>query len=103
MTNTIQSATHDINTAFGISIENYFLTTPPPQRSVQDKQTGPPIWAMMGTILLIIMRDKGFGLDAILYFSQWVLVISGLAFVHDTYIINATKSVNTRGEDLIQE
>ena len=29
MTNTLQSATHDINTAFGISIEKYFPTTLP--------------------------------------------------------------------------
>ena len=35
MTNTLQSATHDIATAFGISIDKYFPTTPPHQGSGQ--------------------------------------------------------------------
>ena len=31
MTNALQSATHDIATAFGITIDKYFPTTPPNQ------------------------------------------------------------------------
>ena len=55
---------------------------------------------MVSAILLTIMCDPGFGLDAISYFSQLVLVIAGFLFADDTDIINTTKSVNIRGEDL---
>ena len=50
MTNTLQSATHDIATAFGISIDKYFPTTPPHQGSGQGNGAGPTIWVMISTI-----------------------------------------------------
>ena len=51
MTNTIQSTTHDINTAFGISIEKYFPTDPPNQDSGQRNGAGPNIWVMISAII----------------------------------------------------
>ena len=45
------------------------------------------------------MHAQGLGLDAISCLSQLALVITGVAFVDDTDIINALSSVNTRGED----
>ena len=57
---------------------------------------------MISAILLTIMRDEGFGLDALLYLSQLALSIAGFVFVDDIDITNATKSVNSKREDLIQ-
>ena len=54
---------------------------------------------MISTILLTIVRDKGFGLNALSYLSQLALVITGFALVDDTDIINAAPLVNTTGED----
>lgn len=57
---------------------------------------------MINAILLMIIRDQGFGLDAVLCISQLALVIIDFAFVDDTNIINAAKSVNTK-EDLLSK
>ena len=103
MTNTLQSATHDIATAFGIYINKYFPTTPPHQGSGQGNGAGPTIWVMISTILLTIMRYEGFGLNALSCLSQLALVIAGFAFVDDTDIINAAPSVNMIGEDLLTQ
>ena len=96
MMNTLQSATHDINTAFGISIEKYFTTKPPNQGSGQENGAGPTIWVMISAILLTIMRDNGYGLDGLSCFTQLTLVIVGFVFVDDKDSINAEKSVNER-------
>ena len=58
---------------------------------------------MISAILLTIMRDESFGLDALLYLSQLALSIAGFVFVDDIDITNATKSVDTRREVLIQQ
>ena len=100
MTNTLQSTTHDIGTAFGISIDKYLLTTPPHQGSGYGYGVEHTIWVMITAILLTIMRDEGFGLNALYCLSQLALVITGFAFVDNTDIINTTTSVNTTGEDL---
>ena len=65
MTNNLQSVKHDIAVSFGISIEKYFLTTFPHQGSGQGNGSGPTIWVMISTILLTIMIDEGFCLDAL--------------------------------------
>lgn len=56
---------------------------------------------MISAILLTIMRDNGYGLDVLSCLTQLSLVIAGFAFVDDTDIINAAKSVDTTGEDLL--
>ena len=101
MTNTLQSATQNINTAFGLSIEKYFPTKPPLQCNGQGNDVELTIWVMISAILLTIMRDQGFGLDLVSYHSQLALVIAGLSFVDDTDIINTAAPVNKRGEDLL--
>ena len=99
MTNTLQSSTHYINTAFGISIETYFPTDSPNQGSGQGNGTGPTIWGMISAILLTIMRDNGYGLDALSCLTQLALVIAGFAFVDDTDIINAANQSIPRGKN----
>ena len=69
MTKILQSATHDINTAFGKSIENYSPKTPPFKGSGQGHVAGPTIRVMVCAILLTILRDEDFGVDALLYVS----------------------------------
>ena len=69
MINTLQSATHDIATAFVIYINKYFPTTPPHQGSGQSNGAGPTTWVMISAILLTIMRDEGFALNALSYLS----------------------------------
>ena len=102
MTNTLQSATHDIATVFGISIDKDFPTTPPHQGSEQGNGSGPTIWVMISAILLTNMLDEGFDLNVLSYLSQLALVIAGFAFVDDTDIINVATSVNTTGEELLK-
>ena len=103
MTNTLQFATHDINTMFGISIEKNFPTDPPNQGSRQGNGAGSIIWVMISAILLTIMRDNGYGLDAISCLTQLALIIAGFAFVDDTDIINAAKLVNTKRGDILAQ
>ena len=58
---------------------------------------------MISAILLAIMRDEGFGLNALSCLSELALVIAGFAFVDDIDIINVTPSVNTLGEELLHQ
>ena len=101
MTNTLQYATHDIPTAFGTSIDKYFPANPTHQGSGPGNGAGPTIWVIISAILLTIMRDEGFCLNALSCLSQLALVIVGFAFVDDTDIINAAPSVNTLCENLL--
>ena len=103
MTDTLQSVSLDINTAFGLSIEKYFPTKPLLQDSGQKNDTGPTIWVMISDILLTNMHDQGFELDAVSCLSQLVLVIAGFALFDNNDIINVASSVNIRGEDILAQ
>ena len=103
MTNTLQSTTYDITTAFGIYINKYFPIIPPHQGSGQGNGAGLTIWVMISAILLTIIRDEEFGLNNFSCLYQLALVIVGFAFVDDTEIINAAPSVNTICEELLQQ
>ena len=58
---------------------------------------------MISAILLTIIRDNGYGLDSPSCLTQLALVIEGFAFIDDIDIINAEKSVNTKGVDLLAQ
>ena len=103
MTDTLQSASPDINTAFWLSIEKYFPTKPLLQGSGQGNDTGPTIWVMISDILLTNMHDQGFELETVSCLSQLVLVIAGFALFDNNDIINVESSVNIRGEDLLAQ
>ena len=49
------------------------------------------------------MRDEDFGLNALSYLSQLSSVIAGFEFVDNTDIINKAPSVNTTGEEMLQQ
>ena len=95
MTNTLQSEKHDIDTAFGISIDNLSPTKPLHQGSEQGNGAGSTIWVTINAILLTIMQDEGFGLNTLFCLSPLALVIAGFTFVDDIDIINTSPSVNT--------
>ena len=82
---------------------NYFATNPPLQDNGHGNREGSTIWVLISAILLTIMRDQGFGLDTLSCMSSLALVIVGFAFVSDTNIINATKSVNIERENLLKQ
>ena len=60
MTNTLQSAIHDITTAFGISIDKYFPANPLHQGSGLSNGEEPTMWVIISAILLTNIRDEGF-------------------------------------------
>ena len=103
MTDTLQLTTHNTTTDFSISIEEYFPTFPPYQVSGLCNEEGFTIWVIISATLLNIMRDEGFGLDALSCLSQLTLVITRFVFVDDTDTINTAKSVHTTGEDLLKK
>ena len=103
MTNTLQSATHNIKTAYGESNQQYTSTWPPLQGSGQGNGAGPTIWVMISAILLTIMKEEGFGLNVISCLSHLSIAIAGFAFVDDTDIINAANTVETTGEELLDK
>ena len=49
------------------------------------------------------MRDNGYGINVISCLTQLDLIISEFAFIDDTDIIKAAKSVNTKGEDHLSQ
>ena len=87
-------------------LEYQLKSTSPPTHHIKevDRVTEQNfIWVMISAILLTIMRDESFGLDALSCLSRLALVITGFVLVDDTDIINATKSVNTTGEWLLKK
>ena len=49
------------------------------------------------------MKEEGFVLNVISSLSHLSIAIAGFAFVDDTDIINATNTVETTGEDLLDQ
>jgi hypothetical protein len=97
---TLQHAVHIVNTAFGDSTDTYGGSNfPPHQGAWQGNGTGPTIWAVISAILLTIMRNLGFGLNAVSPLSAVALSLVGFAFVDDTDLVNVAASVLTKGED----
>jgi hypothetical protein len=97
---TLQHAVHTVNTAFGDSTDTYGGSNlPPHQGAGQGNGAGPTIWAVISAILLTIMRNLGFGLNAVSSLSAVALSLVGFAFVDDTDLVNVAPSVFTKGED----
>jgi hypothetical protein len=103
MMETLQTAWHHINTAFGDSSRRYGCQFPPLQGVGQGNGAGPAIWALISAVLLTIMRAQGFGLNIVTVFSTLSVVLAGYAFVDDTDILHAAAGVNVKGEDLVPQ
>ena len=104
MTKTLQLASHKICTAYGDSSTTYGGedSFPPLQGVGQGNGAGPAIWVAISTVLLTIMRTKGFGLSILSAVSLHALVIAGFAFVDDADIIHAAPDPNTENLEVLQ-
>jgi hypothetical protein len=91
---TLQDATHCVRTAFGDSTITYggpgWLK---PMHGIgQGNGGGPPIWAVISSTLLDILRSKGYGLKLITPISHKPILFVGYSFVDDTDIIQSDDS-----------
>ena len=92
MVRTLQSASHKICTAYGDSVLTYGGDELTPLQGVgQGNGAGPAIWVAISTVLITIMRTKGFGLSFVTAMSLTALTISAFAFVDDTDIIHSAE------------
>ena len=97
MMRTLQTVKHKICTAYGDSKGDYggpFLSKPL-QGVGQGNGAGPAIWVAISTVLLTIMRQRGYGLSILSTLSFSALVMEGFAFVDDTDIIHSANDPHT--------
>ena len=94
MMNTLQGARHKICTAYGDSNHSYGgeFTYPPLQGVGQGNGAGPAIWVAISSVLLSIMKMKGFGFSILSALALKALSIAGFAFVDDTDIVHAANN-----------
>ena len=104
MMQTLQSASHKICTAYGDSTSTYggHDSYPPLQGVGQGNGAGPAIWVAISTVLLTIMRSKGFGLSILSAISLEALVIAGFAFVDDADIIHAANDPYIDNQEVLK-
>jgi hypothetical protein len=88
---TLQDALHQVRTSYGDSVMTYggpkWLV--PLHGIGQGNEAGPPIWAVVSTPLLQILRSKGFGCELAFPILRTSFAFSGFAFVDDTDIIES--------------
>ena len=61
---------------------------------------GPAIWVAVSSILIIMMENKGFGFECLSAIDGRMVTAQGFAFIDDTDVIEAAKSVEQSGEDV---
>ena len=69
----------------------------------QGNGAGPAIWVAISTVLLSIMRQRGFGFSILSSLSFTALVLAGFAFVDDTDIIHAANDPYTLPSDVLEQ
>jgi hypothetical protein len=91
---TLQNATHCVRTAFGDSDVTYGGAGwyKPMHGIGQGNGGGPPIWTVISSTLLNILRSKGYGLKMITPITQQILTFVGYSFVDDTDIVQSDGS-----------
>jgi hypothetical protein len=94
---TLQNAIQCIRTAYGDSDISYGGSgwTKPMHGIGQGNGGGPPIWAIISSTLLNILRSKGYGLTMITPIMRQLLSFVGYSFVDDTDIIQSNGSLTT--------
>ncbi len=88
---TLQDATHCVRTAYGDSTSTYGGPgwIKPMHGIGQGNGGGPPIWAVISSTLLDILRSKGYGLKLLTPISHTPISFVGYSFVDDTDIIQS--------------
>ena len=69
----------------------------------QGNGAGPAIWVAISTVLLTIMRQRGYGLSILSTLSFSALVMAGFAFVDDTDIIHSANDPHTCPFEVLQQ
>ena len=104
MLTTLQTASHKICRAYGDSTISYEANRNIPLQGVgQGNGAGPAIWVAISSVLLTIMRNKGFGFSILSALSWQALIISAFAFVDDTDIIHAAVDPYTNPQQVLVE
>ena len=101
---TLQKAKHRIRTAFGISKTHYGGDRTPPVHGLgQGNGVAPTGWGVISTALINMMRTAGYGLEMLTCLSKKIISFVCYAFVDDTDIVHTGKSVDTPGEEILQD
>ena len=103
MFDTLAVSTHRVRTGFGDSAESF---EPPSEIAFQGcgqgNGAGPPIWAAVSSILILMMEAAGFGFECLSALSRRQLITAQcFAFVDDTDGIEAAKDVHSSIEDIL--
>jgi len=100
---TLQQAKHHTKTGFGRS-ETVYGDEPIPISGIgQGNDLGPTLWALMSTKLLRRMEKACHGVNLLTSISLMTLAMVGFAFVDDTDLFLAGKTVAATGEDMVDE
>jgi hypothetical protein len=91
---TLQEAIHHVRTAFGDSDLSYGGSgwIKPLHGIGQGNGGGPPIWAVISSTLLDILRSIGFGLKLISPITLMLLAFVSYSFIDDTDIVQSDGS-----------
>ena len=104
MLKTLQTASHKICTAYGDSTISYEADRNIPLQGVgQGNGVGPAIWVAISSVLLTIMRSKGFGFSILPALSWQALAIAAFAFVDDTDIIHSANDPYVEPNQVLSE
>jgi hypothetical protein len=86
---TLQEAIHKVRTGFGDSKAHYggSVWLVPIHGIGQGNGAGPAIWVVASTLLLNVLRAKGYGCEIVCPISSKYFKFVGYAFVDDTDVI----------------
>ena len=91
MLDTIQQMEHFVRTAFGDPTKSYGRNGGPPAQGVlQGNGAGPAGWFSISTLLIQILKEKGFGYNEWTLIKQRAILLICFAFVDDTDLVHAT-------------
>ena len=105
MMRTLQAAKQKKCTVYGYYSITYggSCLYPPLQGFGHGNGAGPVIWVAISTVLLAIMRQRGFRFSIFSSLSFTSLVLAGFAFVDDTDIIHASNDPYTLPSDVLDQ
>ena len=85
MTSTLQNAKHRVCTAFGDSTSTYGDNLVHPLQGIgQGNGNGPGTWVAISSVLIGILRNKGFGLNTLTTKTLQAIAISDFALLSFT-------------------
>ena len=106
---TLQQATHNIMTGYGLSDETYGGADrladgkPPLQGSLQGNGVGPTLWVAISTVLIQAMRQQGYGALFSGALTSTPLFTACFAFVDDTDLTHTIRRPNATTREQLQE